>query len=343
MGFIHFNTTHKTRFDTFILLFLVMLILNREHIKKSISVLDAVKSIEDSFIAQESGNFEMPDRTHIAFGGNVLLIMPAFGGEFISTKLVSVFPDNNVKGIPSIFGSLFLSDAQTGKPLALLEGSMLTSLRTGAVGGLGVAYTTPKNATTLGLIGAGQQGFHQVLFAAFVRQITQVIVYDPYIKHIDKFTGELQNLLPHIRFVVAKNVEECIRNSEVIVTATTSEKPVVPDEPDLLRGKHFIGIGSYKPYMREFPDGLFSLIQEVVVDTPYAKKETGDLKLPLEQNLIEEDRIFTLGKLINTTNTIDTKRTTFFKSVGMALFDLFMAKTIYKNALMKDIGIKVDF
>ncbi len=320
-----------------------MLILNKENIKKSISVIDALKSIEDALIAQESGDFDIPDRTHIAYKENVLLIMPAFGGEFISTKLVSVFPENKAKGFPSIFGSVFLSDGQSGKPLALIEGSLLTALRTGAIGGLGIAYTTPKNATTLGLIGAGQQGFHQVLFAAFVREITRVTVYDPFTKDIDKFIDKLQSLLPHVHFFIAKHAEECIRNSEVIITATTSETPVVPDKAELLEGKHFIGIGSYKPSMREFPDSLFSLIQEVVVDTPYAKEETGDLKLLLEQNLIEEDKICTLGKLINGAKTVNTKGTTFFKSVGMALFDLFIAKTVYEKAKEKKLGIEIEF
>ena len=320
-----------------------MHIFNSGHIKNSLSILDALNAVEEAFLAQETGGFKMPDRMHVELSGNVLLVMPAFGGEFISTKLVSVFPGNNKKNIPSIFGSVILSDGESGKPLALLEGSTLTALRTGAVGGLAVAYTTPKNITKLGLVGAGTQGFHQVLFAATVRNIDQITVYDPFKKDLEEITNSLQKMLPHVNIFVTENISECIRNSEVIITATTSETPVIPDNKKLLEGKHFIGIGSYKPSMREYPDSLFSLINEVIVDTPYAGTESGDLKIPLDRHLIDPEKIITLGKLINHDYRADTGKTTFFKSVGMALFDLFTAKAVYKNALDKGIGIEVDF
>jgi ornithine cyclodeaminase len=320
-----------------------MLILNADHIKNSLSILDALKAVEEAFLTQEKGGFIMPDRMHVEHQGNVLLVMPAFGGEFISTKLVSVFPENTKKDIPSIFGAVILSDGESGKPLALLEGSTLTALRTGAVGGLATAYTTPKNITKLGLAGAGTQGFHQALFAATVRNITQIMVFDPFKKEMNEFTGQLQKLLPHVQISATKDISECIRNSEVIITATTAETPVIPDDLKLLEGKHFIGMGSYKPSMREYPDSLFSLIGETVVDTPYAAEESGDLKIPLEKGLTGQSQIITLGKLINHEYSLDTGRTTFFKSVGMALFDLFAARKVYKNAVEKGIGIEVDF
>ena len=280
---------------------------------------------------------------HVTHKGNTLLLMPAFGGEFITTKLVSVFPQNKKTGIPSIFGSVIINDGATGRPLAMLEGSLLTALRTGAIGGLAIAWTTPRNITTLGLIGAGQQGFHQVMFAALVRDLTEVIIFDPYKKDMGNFVEKLKNMLPHITFSVAKTADECVNRSEMIITATTSETPVIPDNKFLLEGRHFIGMGSYKPSMREFPDTLFSLINEAVVDTPLAIKESGDLKIPISKNLISKEKIYTLGKLINKEIEINTNRTTFFKSVGMALFDLFVAKTVYEKAREKELGIEIDF
>ncbi len=320
-----------------------MLILNSEHIKNSLSILDALGAVEEAFLAQEAGEFKMPDRMHVAHRGNILLVMPTFGGEFISTKLVSVFPGNNKKNIPTIYGSVILSDGESGKPLALLEGSALTALRTGAVGGLAVVYTTPKNITKLGLVGIGMQGFHQALFAAAVRNIDRITVYDPFNKDLEDVINRLKTMLPHVHITATEDISECIRNSEVIITATTAETPVIPDDRKLLEGKHFIGIGSYKPSMREYPDSLFSLTDEVIVDTPHAAKESGDLKTPLDRHLIDPKKIITLGKLINHDYMANTGKTTFFKSVGMALFDLFAAKTVYKNALDKGLGIEVDF
>ena len=320
-----------------------MLILNKKQIEDSVSILDVLEAVEKAFLLQESGDFLMPDRMHIEHNGNVLLLMPAFAGDHFATKLVSVFPENKKGNLPAIYGTVVLNDGKTGKPLAMMDGSTVTALRTGAVGGLGIAYTSGKDVSTLGLIGAGYQGFHQVLFAAVVRNITTVNFYDPYLKNADHFAGLLKKYLPHIKFNRKDDSAQVVSSSEVIITATTSTSPVVPNDKELLKGKHFIGIGSYKPAMREYPDALFHLTDKVAVDTPHALEESGDLAVPLEKGLLRKDQIITLGKLINSGETFDTSGTTFFKSVGMALFDLLAANTIYNKAKEKETGIEIEF
>ena len=91
--------------------------------------------------------------------------MPCFGSDYFSTKLVSVFPKNLLIKEPMIYGSVILNDGQTGKPLAVMDGSKLTAMRTAAVGAVGVKHLSPENASTLGVVGLGIQGFHQALFA----------------------------------------------------------------------------------------------------------------------------------------------------------------------------------
>ena len=110
-----------------------------------------------------------------------------------------------------------------------------------------------------------------------------------------------------------------------------------------MKEKHIIGIGSYKPEMQELPDALFRTLNQIFVDTEHAKKESGDLSIRLANGLIQEDQIYTLGKLINKEIIIDDSQTTLFKSVGMALFDLIVARKIYLNALDKGIGTEVAF
>jgi ornithine cyclodeaminase len=95
--------------------------------------------------------------------------------------------------------------------------------------------------------------------------------------------------------------------------------------------------------MREFPDSLFSLLDEVVIDTNLASKESGDLRIPLMNKLINKNQLYRLGQLISGEKEIDPKKTTLFKSVGMALFDLLAAETIYKKAKEKGLGTEVDF
>ncbi len=320
-----------------------MIILNKQDILEAVTFDELLKAVEEAFIIQESEDFLMPGRTHIDNNGNVLLLMPAFAGKYFSTKLVSVFPGNREKNLPAIYGSVLLNDGTTGKPLALFEGSKLTALRTGAVGALGIVHTTPINVSTLGLIGAGEQGFHQVLFACAVRNIKSVTVFDAYNSNPAGFIERLRKYLPDIDFKIVANAKEVVENSEVIITATNSETPVIPGDRSLISGKHFIGIGSYKPAMQEFPENLFHQLERIYIDTPIAKKETGDIANPIKKGWIPENKIFTLGKLMNNTIEPEKGKTTLFKSVGMALFDLTVAKLVYENALKKGKGTEVDF
>lgn len=319
-----------------------MLILNSNHIKESVSPLEILEAVEQAMLLQESGDFNMPDRLHLEKNNNVLLLMPALAGNYFSTKLVSVFPDNKKLKQPVIYGTVILNDGNTGKPLAMLDGTTVTALRTGAVGALGIAYTTPKNVESIGLFGAGYQGFHQLMFACIVRNIKQVFIYDPYNKDIELFKNQLTDLLPHINFVIEKKAEKTISKSEAIITATTSQTPVLPNNKEFLEGKHFIGLGSFKPDMREFPDELFQLLKEVIIDTDHAKHESGDIRIPLSSGKLSDTQIVRLGQVINNEINIDENSTTFFKSVGMALFDLLTAETIYEKALEKGIGTEVE-
>ena len=320
-----------------------MLILNESDILNAIDIGDLLKSTEKALILQESGDYYMPDRMHLEHDGNVNLLMPAIAGDYLATKLVSLFPENKKLNKPSLYGTVVLQDGKTGEPLALLNGAKLTALRTGAVGALGLAYTSPKELGSIGLAGAGVQGYHQVLFACSVRNIRKIAIYDPFNGEIKAFINQLKALLPEVEITDINDLQDFVSQSEAIITATTSMTPVIPDEPELLRGKHFIGIGSYRPEMREFPDGLFHLLKEVIIDTPLASKESGDLSHPLRSRLLRDDQVHTLGKLVNGTVKIDNAQTTLFKSVGMALFDLMAAEAIYSNAREKGIGQKVEF
>ncbi len=319
-----------------------MLILNESDIIKAVDFNELLKSVEEAFLIQEEGNFNMPDRMHIDQDGNVLLLMPCFTDDYFSTKLVSVFPENKNIGKPALYGSLILNDGETGEPLALLNGSKLTALRTGAIGALGLLYTTPKNTKTLGLVGAGVQGFHQVLFACAVREIERVSIYDPFNHNLKGFITDLKKYLPDVEITQSASAIELINNSEAIITATTSMKPVLPDEENIFKGKHIIGIGSYKPEMQELPDRLFNILDQIFIDTLHAARESGDISIRIKNGLVKEDQIFTLGKLINKKVTLDEHQTSLFKSVGMALFDLLVAKKIYLNAIEKGIGTNVE-
>lgn len=316
-----------------------MLILNARDIENCAAAVDLVAAVEQAFLVQEDGAYTMPDRLHVEHGGNVLLAMPAFANDRFATKLVSVFPEST----PAIQGALLLNDGADGRPLALMEGAVLTALRTGAVSGLGIAHTTPAAAASLGLFGAGVQGFRQVLFACGVRPIGRVTVHDPHHPDLPGFLDRLRKRLPGVEFGVAEDARELVAASEIVITATTSTTPVVPADPALLAGRSYVGLGSFRPDMREFPDALMEVLDRVVVDTDLARSESGDLRIPLESGQLDSPKIVRLGQVIRGSDTLDPDGTTLFKTVGMALCDLVVARALHRQALADGIGTTVAF
>jgi len=289
-----------------------------------------VTAMEQAFMDTTNGVVEVPKRVHIDRGQNTLLLMPCFGSTYFSTKLVSVFPGNLLKKEPMIYGSVILNDGQTGRPLAVMDGSKLTAMRTAAVGAVGIKYLAPEGASTLGVIGLGIQGFHQALFACEQRSIKTLRIMDHSKEAMVRFTERFNAFFPEINVIPCKSSEELCNASEIIITATGSHHPVVPEGGAWWKGKTIIGIGSYKPDMREFPDNLLKSLNQVFVDTRVALEETGDLIEPLKRGLIDVAQVILLSDLILNKVKI-TGETRFFKSVGMAAFDLYGAKLVYES------------
>ncbi len=317
-----------------------MLCLSKNDILNAVSLPAIIDAVESAMIIYEKKDFHMPMRMHADYKGNTLLLMPCFTAKKFGTKLVSLFPENTNKNLPVLFGAMILNDGQTGEPLAMLNGSKLTALRTGAVGGVGIRYLTPENITKLGIIGAGVQGLHQALFACTERKISDVFVYDQIASKVPSFIKSLSTALANVKFYQSKSTEELLKRSEVIITATNSRQPVLPDQEDLLRGRHFVGIGSYRPDMRELPDALFKILDQIFIDTEHAIEESGDMIDPVKNGWLKKDQLFTLGKLIQRKITSNGE-TTLFKSVGMALFDVVVSELIYEKAVEKGLGQEV--
>ena len=320
-----------------------MIVINESTLAQLTDWSALVDEMVGAMIAYENGDFVMPDRVSMGFSRNTLLLMPAQSGRFFSTKMVSLFPDNPQRNEPVIKGMVVLNDGETGEPLAIFNGAKLTAVRTAAVSAAGIRYTTPAGVSSLGLIGAGVQGMHQVLAASQVRPIRDIFILDKYPERAETFVSCLRASLPEVRMHRVASGEELAEKSEVIITATTSNKPVLPDDQDRLRNKHIIAIGSYKPQMRELPDSLYALLDHCFVDVRFALEESGDLIHPIEMGLLKQKQVTPLGSLISGKIQTEITGTTLFKSVGMALFDLFASRWFYEKALLRDAGEKVSF
>jgi len=320
-----------------------MIYLTEKDILKAVSIDEMLDAIEASMYMYERKEFCMPQRLHADHKGNTLLLMPCFTKDSFGTKLVTLFPRNPENNIPVLNGIMVLNDAQTGAPLALLNGPALTAIRTAAVGAVSIRHLAAEDTQSVGIVGAGVQGFHQAWLACSARNLMDIFIFDLYPEKSLALMEKLSKVVPHVKLHQATSVEELLEESQVVITATTSLEPVLPDKEELLAGKHFVGIGSYKPNMREFPKAIFNLLKTVFIDTDHALEESGDLIVPLRNNWLKKEQVMTLGRFLIENKPHDEvkEETTLFKSVGMALFDVCASKLIYEKAIQKGLGQKI--
>ncbi|RYL92491.1 ornithine cyclodeaminase family protein [Sporolactobacillus sp. THM7-4] len=324
-----------------------MLALSKNDIFNLITMDDAMDAIEQAYQAYHSKQFLMPQRTQITKDNkDTLLFMPCFSAKRLGSKIVTVFPENAKKALPSTQGLMLLNDSETGNPLAIMDGTFLTAFRTGAVGGVAIRHLTEKKKINLGLIGTGVQGKYLVLAACRAKDVSNIYLYNRTQSKIPQFIQEVKQGIDRepITFHICENTNELVQASDVVITATTSYQPVLPDRADILVNKLFIGIGSYQPDMREFPKALYSSVSKIYIDTSDASAESGDIITPLKNHWIPGDRVVPFSTIIAREESISQlkNKTILFKSVGMSLFDLFVANVIYDKAVQHGVGKNID-
>ncbi|MBO1001785.1 ornithine cyclodeaminase family protein [Pseudogracilibacillus auburnensis] len=316
-----------------------MIFLNESGIKEAISMKEMIDAIDLSYEMYHANDFLMPTRMQITNNENTLLIMPTVMEEVIGTKLVTVFP-NNVN-IPRLHGVVVLTSNATGEIKAILDGTCLTSFRTGAVGGSAVRHFANDTSETLTIIGTGVQGFYQAIAACTERPIKKIKLYNRTTAKMPAFISRLkQEINSTIEITAHSSAADAIKGSDIIMTATNSNEPVLPNDPHLLKNKLIIGIGSFQPKMREFPEALYDITDLIFIDTKDAIEESGDIHTPLKNNWIKEQSVQTMASFLASNEKIkkENGKSIVFKSTGMGLFDAVTANIIYKKAKELAIG-----
>ncbi|OQO99464.1 ornithine cyclodeaminase family protein [Geobacillus sp. 44B] len=319
-----------------------MLVLDEKAMLETVSMKDVMEAMKRAYCLYENKQYEMPLRTQLQDNENTFLLMPSIAHQSFSLKIVSVFPNNRQH--PVTQGMVILIDRQTGSAKALLNGTVLTGLRTGAIGGLAVDYLSPADVKTVGLIGTGYQGLYQLLAVCTIRSIDRIYLYNRTSSKYPAFIAALKNRLPsEVEIHIAAQPLDLVQQSDIIITATTSSTPVLPDETNIWNGKLIVGIGSYQPHMREFPDALYKNATCIFVDTLDAIKESGDIRYPMERSWLTELQMIAFSKVVTNkvNHTFQSDCPTIFKSTGMALFDLVVAEMMYERAIAKQTGAYV--
>jgi alanine dehydrogenase len=325
-------------------------ILSQNDVKRSVTMPQAIEVINQAFISLAQHKAILPPRTQVPVKEyeGITLFMPAYlpETESLGAKIVSVFPQNAKKNIPTIHAMVIICEAKTGQPSAILDGIYLTAIRTGAVSGVATDLLARKEAKTAAIFGAGVQGRTQLEAICCVRDIQKVFVYDIKFQSARSFAEEMEKHGDPIPsdIVAAESPEEAVAEADVICVATTSFIPVFEDE-HLKPGVHINGVGSYTPKMQEIPERTI-LRAKIVVDSVAASlEEAGDIIIPLKKGLIDESHIQgELGQLASNLLSVRESEAdiTFFKSVGLAIQDVALAGLALRKAQELQLGLDLE-
>ena len=283
-------------------------------------------SIREVALAMDSGDMQAPPRLALPLQeGGVLLVMPASDQDLAITKLVTVHPENPGRDLPTIQGEVVVMDATTGVRIGLLEGGVVTARRTAALSMLAASELAPRPDGPLLVVGAGTQGrAHLDAFRAGLG-VSRAFVSS-------RSQGNAVSLAGHARSLgmEAEAVEgpgEVLEDVGLIVTATTSKEPVLPDEiPD---GVFVAAVGAFEPEAAELSPASISASQVFVDTLEGAKEEAGDLIQAERAGAFAWENATELVAMLRSPER--PEGTVVFKSVGHALWDLAAARTAYVN------------
>jgi ornithine cyclodeaminase/alanine dehydrogenase-like protein (mu-crystallin family) len=328
-----------------------MLILTADEVRKALPMNEAIEAMKQAYASLSGGTAQVPLRTRLPIpGGEALsLFMPAYvsspDGNALAVKVVSLFPTNPARGLAYIQAAVLAFDPETGRAVALLEGSSLTAIRTGAASGAAIELLARPESKVAAVFGAGAQGRTQLEAACTARRIEAAFIYDADHNKAHLFAEEMKgkDFIKDIR--VALTSREAVQSSDIICTATTSNQPVFEDQY-VKPGTHISAMGSYTPEMQEGPAETLQRARVFVDSRSASLEESGDLIQPLRAGLFDESHICgELGEVIlgKVPGRQSTEEITYFKSVGVAVQDAMAAQVALNNAHKMGIGKEVNF
>jgi ornithine cyclodeaminase/alanine dehydrogenase-like protein (mu-crystallin family) len=295
--------------------------LDEEQVRKHLRMADLIPAMEKALIDFSAGKVTQPVRQVIAVDppGGFYGIMPALTPEGLGQKIVTFYPPNAERGIPTHMAVILLNDPQTGAPLAVLDGRLITEMRTAAVSAAATKLLAPKASKVLAILGSGVQARSHVEALRLVRQFEEIRVWSPNKSHAEQFAREIR--------AHEMSAEDAIRDADVVVTATSSKTPVLHGRW-LKPGCHINAVGACRLDWRELDDDAMRNV--VFVDSrEAAMKESGDVILSGTKIYAELGDAFA-GKVPSHAN-----ETTIFKSLGMAVEDIAAALLVYRSATQK--------
>lgn len=322
-----------------------MLVLTQKEIQKILPLKEikkVIRVVERAFFDYGQGKIQMPPKLYLdfkKFNGD-LRIMPSYSEvlEIAGTKLVNVHPKNPQIGLKTVMAVIILNDPKTGIPLAFMDGTLITALRTGAAGAVATKYLAKKESKTLGVVGAGIQALTQILAISKVKRLKEIVVSD-----IKKEAMEnIIKILAKEKIKVKKGTLKEACQKEIVCTTTPSREPIVRAEW-ILPGTHINAIGADAAGKEELEPEILEKAK-IVIDCWEQASHSGEINVPLAKGIIKKENVYSeLGKIVSgqKAGRENNKEITIFDSTGLAIQDLYTANLVYQLAKKRKIGREI--
>lgn len=334
-----------------------VLILTREEVQKVSNMADVIEKVGQVYKLKAEGksviwplvNYEFEDE-HAAMDIRSGYIK---GEQLHGLKMLNNFPENGKKGLQPFNGIMMVYDSNTGIPLAVMDASYITCMRTGAAGAIGVDALARKDAKTLLIMGAGKQAPFQIAATLLLRpEIEKVIIVDP-VNHPQaealaaKIRGQLADQFgveaKDTTFIAEEDLEKAVREADAIITVTRAMKPMIQKEW-LKPGTHLSCLGSDMEGKEEIDPEIFKGAKIYADDVAQCIR-VGEMEIPLKEGVIApKDITGEIGELLagSVPGRENDVETTIFDATGLYILDLAAAKTVIARAKAEKIGIEVE-
>jgi len=320
-------------------------ILTRRDIERITEPDEILRAVEEAFRAHGLQQTQMPPKSYIFYPRHHgdLRTMPAYiePMEATGVKIVNVHLQNKARGLPTVMAVIVLNDPTTGYPLAIMDGTWLTALRTGAAGAIAAKYLARSDSRRIGFVGCGVQAETQLLMTQRLFHLQELAAFDIDERRRDAFcamAAERYGLR-----VVGSNRLEDIYTCDIITTTTPSTEPILKDE-GIRPGTHINAIGADAPGKEELDPAILQRAL-IVVDSWEQAVHSGEINVPIDRGLITREDIYAeLGEIVAGLKPGRTRpdQITVFDSTGLAIQDIASAHVVWAKARTQDVGLEVD-
>ncbi len=299
---------------------------NEEDVRARLRMGELIEAMEQALVEFSAGRVQQPVRTVLQFGaeGSFFGLMPSYVPSLpaLGAKLVTVCPGNSGRGLDTHQAIIVTLDPETGTAQAILDGRYITEARTAAVSAVSARLLARSDAKVLGILGSGVQARSHCEALRLVRQFSEVRAWSPTAEHLRQFAEQTGAR-------ALESAEAVVRGSDVVVAVTASSTPVILSEW-VGDGTHVIAVGACVPWQRELDPALVERARVVVDSRAAALKEAGDIVMGIAEGRWEAAHIAAeLGELPTRHND---REITVFKSLGLAVEDLFAARLVLAHS-----------